>query len=201
MTPREYIEHTLELKKESQEKANNWHIPLSQGENPTLSKCLRSMDDFRLSQEDVPLIIKLAENPKYDIGLFAGYVDLFTHDCIHVTLGRGLLVKDEAFVIGYTMGTSRKMFRWRRNLFMFICKRLYPEGYKFGEEERYVFNSAVMLGSKCGVDLSKVKFDKLLNRKPSTIRRELKINTQDIEKFYSFEKQIFPDSKESQRLI
>jgi hypothetical protein len=159
------------------------------------------MDDFRLSQEDIPLIIKLAENPQYDIGLFAGYVDLFTHDCIHVTLGRGLLVKDEAFVIGYTMGTSRKMFRWRRNLFMFICKRLYPEGYKFGEEERYVFNSAVMLGSKCGVDLSKVEFDKFLNRRPSDIRRELKINTQDIEKFYSFEKQIFPDSKESQRLI
>tara|TARA_Y100001938_G_C8033898_1_gene402231 strand:+ start:212 stop:817 length:606 start_codon:yes stop_codon:yes gene_type:complete len=201
MTPYEHIEFELEQKKISQEKADNWHLPLFKTQNRTLLKCLDSMEDFKLCQEDVPLIIKLAENPKYDIGLFAGYVDLFSHDCIHILLGRGLLVKDEAFVIGYTMGSSRKMFRWRRNLFMFICKYLYPEGYKFGEEERYVFNSAVLLGSKCGVDLSKVKFETFLNRKLSMARRELKINIEDIEKFYSFEKQIFPNSRESQRLL
>ena len=63
------------------------------------------MDSFKLRQENIPLIIKLVENPNYNTSkLFGGAVDLFTHDCVHVLLGRGLLVKDEAFVIGYTMG-------------------------------------------------------------------------------------------------
>ena len=63
----------------------------------------------KLEAEDVPLIIKLVENPKYDIGLFAGNVSLYNHDCIHLLLGRGLRVKDEAFVIGFTMGSTKKM--------------------------------------------------------------------------------------------
>ena len=43
--------------------------------------------------------------------------------------------------------------------FMFISKYLYPEGYKFGEEERYIFNTAVLLGQNCPTDLSTVNFD------------------------------------------
>jgi hypothetical protein len=31
------------------------------------------------------------------------------HDCMHVILGRGLLNQDEAFVIGFTMGSARKI--------------------------------------------------------------------------------------------
>ena len=84
-----------------------------------LYKVLEGMGEFKLSQEDVPLVIKLTENPKYiSSKLFTGAVDLFSHDCIHVLLGRGLLTKDEAFVIGYTMGSAKKMRRWRRNLFL-----------------------------------------------------------------------------------
>ena len=134
------------------------------------------MKEFKLAQEDVPLIIKLTENPKYFTSkLFTGAVDLFSHDCIHVLLGRGLLPKDEAFVIGYTMGSGKKMSRWRRNLFLWICKYLYPEGYKFTEEERYIFYSGVMAGSRCSTDLSKVQFDKLQNMKIDYIRKLLDI--------------------------
>ena len=98
--------------------AANWHHPLSKGSDK-LTDVLNGMQDFKLCPEDVPLIIKLTENPKYFTSkLFTGAVDLFTHDCIHVVLGRGLLPKDEAFVIGYTMGSGKKMSRWRRNLFL-----------------------------------------------------------------------------------
>ena len=84
--------------------AADWHHPISRGSS-SLSKVLGGMQDFKLSQDDVPLIIKLTENPKHATArFFGGAVDLFSHDCIHVLLGRGLLVKDEAFVIGYTMG-------------------------------------------------------------------------------------------------
>ena len=166
-----------------------------------LHKVLDEMEPFKLDQEDVPLIIKLTENPKYlSSKLFTGAVDLFTHDCIHILLGRGLLVKDEAFVIGYTMGSSKKMRRWRRNLFMFICKYLYPEGYKFGEEERFVFYCGVMAGEKCQTDLTEVDFKELLDYKVLGIREKLGIDKELLECYYCLEKKCFPESLESQRL-
>jgi len=84
---------------------------------------------------------------------------------------------------------------------MFVSKYLYPEGYKFGEEERYIFNSAVMMGSKCPTDLSKVNFRDFENDKVSEIRNKFGINKKDISRFYSLEQQFFKDSKESRRLL
>tara|TARA_R100000808_G_scaffold25062_1_gene61126 strand:+ start:8416 stop:8961 length:546 start_codon:yes stop_codon:yes gene_type:complete len=179
--------------------AEEWHIPLSQSEK-TLKECLSSMEPIALEQSDIPLIIKLIENPKYDIGLFAGYVDLFSHDTIHILVGRGLMLKDEAFVIGYTMGSSKKMRRWRRNLFYFCAKYFYPEGYNFTEEERFVFYSGVMAGSRCASDLSKVQFKKLVNMRIGDIRRLLGIDEELLKCYYCTEKKLF-DAVESQRLI
>jgi hypothetical protein len=164
-------------------------------------KGLESMDEFKLEAKDVPLIIKLVENPKYDIGLFAGNVSLHNHDCIHLLLGRGLRVKDEAFVIGYTMGSTKKMWRWRKNLYMFCAKYLFPDGYSFGEEERFVFNMGVMAGVNCPTDLSKQDFKKLENKKLKIIREELGLDKQLLKDIYRLEKKCFPDSKESQRLL
>jgi len=199
MTP---YESKMFLKEEAERQAElaaNWHHPLSKGSN-NLKTVLDGMKEFKLAQDDVPLIIKLTENPKYFTSkLFTGAVDLFSHDCIHVLLGRGLLPKDEAFVIGYTMGSGKKMSRWRRNLFLWICKYLYPEGYKFTEQERYIFYSGVMAGSRCSVDLSKVQFDKLQNMKIDYIRKLLDIDKELLKCYYCTEKRLF-DGKESQRL-
>ena len=161
------------------------------------------MSEFKLEANDVPLIIKLTENPKYSTSkVFTGAVSLFSHDCIHVALGRGLLPKDEAFVIGYTMGSSKRMKRWRRNLFMFISKYLYPKEYRFGEEERYVFYSGVMAGSKCPADLSEVDFgSNFSDYKVQGIREKLGIDKELLNCYYCIEKKLFPESRESQRLI
>jgi hypothetical protein len=186
-------------KRIAQERAEAWHIRL--GREITLGKAKDSMKSFALAQEDVPLMIKLTENPKYFTSrLFTGAVDLFTHDCIHIVLGRGLLVKDEAFVIGYTMGSAKKMRRWRRNLFMWVCKYLYPEGYEFGEEERFVFYNGVMAGSRCNVDLSTADFRALSGYELVEIRRLLGIDSDLLRCYYCTEKKLFKD-KESQRLI
>ena len=182
-----------------QRQINEWHIPLSR-ESLTLKDGLDSMGGFKLEAGDVPLIIKLVENPKYDIGLFAGNVSLYNHDCIHLLLGRGLRVKDEAFVIGFTMGTTKKMWRWRRNLYMFCAKYLFPEGYSFGEEERFIFNMGVMAGSQCSADLSKVDCSKLKNFKINYVRKLLDIDKKLLKYCYEVEKRCFPDSIESQRL-
>ena len=74
-----------EYKLEIERQINDWHIPLSTT-GLTLKDGLDSMGGFKLEAEDVPLIIKLVENPKYDIGLFAGNVSLYNHDYIHCFL-------------------------------------------------------------------------------------------------------------------
>jgi hypothetical protein len=200
MIPREYVKFEKEERERQEELAAGWHHPLSKGTN-VLYKVLGGMQDFKLAQEDVPLIIKLTENPNYFTSrLFTGAVDLFAHDCIHVLLGRGLLPKDEAFVIGYTMGSGKRMSRWRRNLFLWVCKYLYPEGYKFGEEERYIFYSGVMAGSRCKTDLSKVNFEELLDYKIQGIREKLGIDRELLKCHYCTEKRLFND-KESKRLL
>ena len=116
MTPRQYQKYAKAeaeaRKREDEKKAEKWHHKLK--EDGQLCEVLDKMFDFKLHPKDVPLIIKLTENPKYSSSrVFTGAVDLFTHDCIHVLLGRGLLLKDEAFVIGYTMGSAKRMKRWR----------------------------------------------------------------------------------------
>ena len=203
MTPRQHRAYAKAeegyQKRVAQERSEEWHIRLGKG--ITLGEAKDSMKSFALAQEDIPLIIKLTENPKYLTSrLFTGAVDLFTHDCIHIILGRGILVKDEAFIIGYTMGSAKKMRRWRRNLFMWVCKHLYPEEYRFGEEERFVFYNGVMAGSRCDVDLSEIDFKGLLKYELSEIRHLLGIDSDLLRCYYCTEKKLFKD-RESQRLI
>jgi hypothetical protein len=200
MTPRQHSEFEKSEKERLAALAFDWHHPLSK-DSSKLCEALGSMKDFKLAQEEVPLIIKLTENPKYFTSkLFTGAVDLFTHDCIHVLLGRGLLPKDEAFVIGYTMGSAKKMSRWRRNLFLWVSKYLYPEGYRFREEERYIFYSGVMAGSKCRSDLSEADFKKLTKFQIENVRKYLGVDTDLLKCYYCAEKKLFKD-KESQRLL
>jgi hypothetical protein len=200
MTPNEYIKSERLRKEKQLQQAEAWHFPLSKG-STLLRKALSGMSPWKINQEDVPLIIKLTENPDYKTArLLGGAVDLFTHDCIHVLLGRGTLVKDEAFVIGYTMGSSKKMSRFRRNLFLWVCKYLYPKGYRFTEEERYVFYSGVMAGSRCSSDLSKVNFEKLTSMRIDHVRKLLNIDKDLLKCYYCLEKGLFSD-RESQRLL
>jgi len=199
MTPREYKKVEKLRAEKTQKAAEDWNPSLSVSRKK-LKSTLKEMELFKLRQENIPLIIKLVENPNYKTSkLFGGAVDLFTHDCVHAVLGRGLLLKDEAFVIGYTMGSTKGMKRWKRNLFMFVSKYLYPEGYKFGEEERFVFNMGVKAGSLCSTDLSQINFKKYLNKQIGTIRKELKIDVDFLKTYYHLEKMSFK-SVESKRL-
>jgi len=201
MNPNQYKIFMKEQKGVSQKLSEEWIFPLS-GQRKTLKYVLKGMEAFKLAQEDIPLRIRLLENPKYiSSKLFGGAVDLFTHDCVHVLLGRGLLLKDEAFVIGYTMGSTKNMKRWRRNLFMFFSKYLYPSGYRFGEEERFIFNMGVKAGGQCRTDLSKVDFNDYVNHTPTGARRLLGVDKALLNQCYELEKSFFPDSPESQRLL
>ena len=84
---------------------------------------------------------------------------------------------------------------------MFCAKHLYPEGYDFGEDERFVFNMGVLAGSRCPTDLSKVKFNKFLNASIGETRSTLGIDSTLLRACYLAERSLFKDSRESQRLI
>jgi hypothetical protein len=184
--------------------SEEWIIPITE-EKMKLGDALKSMGaaDGYLKQSDVPLIIKLTENPNYATARWlGGPVDLFTHDCIHILLGRGMLLKDEAFVIGFTMGSIDKMSKIREKLFLFITRYLYPEGYKFYKEEAQVFKSAVEAAIRMNcADLTKVDFEKFMNLQLKTVRRKLKINKKYLKLAYAIEKAAYEKSPESQRLL
>ena len=74
----------------------------------------------------------LLENPKSPISL-TGAIDLYNHDIIHILLDRGMLNRDEAMVIGFTMGNSETTSSWVRWLFEFCARYLYPVSYRFNE--------------------------------------------------------------------
>jgi len=185
-----------------EELAKEWSPSVGKTSLFTLKKEIFNMSPWKLEKTEVPLIIRITENPDYDIGLFPGAVSLYAHDCIHILLGRGVLPKDEAFVIGFTMGSTGKVTPSKERIFCTIAKHLYPEGYKFTDEELSVYKMGLCLARNMGCkDLSRTNFKKYTNYRIPTIRKRLGIDLKTLRYYYYLEKQMFPDSPESQRLI
>lgn len=182
----------------------DWHIPWSRSDI-TLREGLDYLDTLAARADEIPLLIKLIENPRYKIPgvtLFHGAVELRQHDCIHLVLGRGLLPKDEAFVIGFTMGSTGAVNTVEETLFCKIARHLYPRIYRFDHEDEQIFRDAVKLGaiSRCE-SLDNADFQPLLDLPLRDARLNLGIEPELIEAYYHIEKKRFPAAKASQRLI
>ncbi|MCI0693324.1 hypothetical protein L0337_15130 [candidate division KSB1 bacterium] len=187
-----------------EEKVKNWFIPLSHGDK-TLGQAYQELQSFGLKQSEIPYIIQLVENPKFDLpgfDLFHGAVNLQTHDYIHIILGRGLLPKDEAFVIGFTMGSTDRVTTSEERLYAFFAKYLYPREYRFTDEDVRVFKDALRLGfiSDCK-PLSQIDYSPHLHRPLREIRKALGIEEDLLRAYYAIEKRRYPNSPESQRLL
>ncbi|MEO0390709.1 MAG: hypothetical protein AAF218_07180 [Pseudomonadota bacterium] len=83
--------------------------------------------------DEVPEIIKKYENPESPDAL-PGAIHLNRHDCIHVLVGRGLHVQDEAFVIGATMGAASDITEEIVDFFIHVSTTLYPKHWRFEPE-------------------------------------------------------------------
>ncbi|MEM1274163.1 MAG: hypothetical protein AAGF88_10115 [Pseudomonadota bacterium] len=81
---------------------------------------------------DVPDVIKKYENPESPDAL-PGAIHLDRHDCIHVLLGRGLHVQDEAFIIGVTMGAASDITEAHVDTFIRVSTTEYPKHWRFEE--------------------------------------------------------------------
>ena len=85
-------------------------------------------------QSEIHWLVWLLENPSSPISL-TGAINLENHDLIHILLDRGMDIKDEAMVIGFTMGNSTGTTRLVKWLFEFCAKWIYPTGYKFNRDD------------------------------------------------------------------
>jgi hypothetical protein len=182
----------------------DWYIPLAQ-DDLTLDQALASLRLVGAPPQKIPLIIQVMENPKFNIGgktLFHGAVTLHQHDCIHILLGRGLLPKDEAFTIGFTMGGTHQVSTTEANLFSLVAQNFYPDTYKFSSEDADVFHDAVKLGgiSHCEA-LTKFNFDKVRHLPLREIRRQARLEIELLGAYFAVERQRYPHARESARLL
>ncbi len=181
----------------------DWHIALNN--NITLQQALDDLSSVQAEQEDIPLMVQLVENPKFrfpGFEIFHGAVDLRQHDCIHILLGRGLASIDEAFVIGFTMGTTNKVSTTEERLYGLIAQYFYPSVYQFNENDIEVFKNAVRLGyiSSCQA-LDTVDFTQYLDKDLQSIRQSITLEIDLLTAYYNIEQQRYPDTPACQRLL
>lgn len=154
----------------------------------------------RNSADSVPWLVKALENPASPIAL-PGAVDLFSHDCIHALLGRGLLPQDEAFVLGFTMGTAPRLRPWEVELFRFCAERLYQAPYRFSRLDGEVFAFGVAAGRLSGAaSLAEMDFRRCFEQPLGTVRHALGLETEFLSAVYELERVRWSRTRASTRL-
>ena len=181
-----------------------WHVPLSQ-HRTTLEAAYGSLRSIALKQREVPLLVQLVENPRFDIPgieIFSGATSLRQHDYLHILLGRGLLPKDEAFVLGFTMGSTNRVGAVEETLFTLIARYLYPKTYRFDDEDVAVYKDAVRLAyiSDCK-PLAEIRFGPMRGWSMRRIRKAVGVEEDLLRAYYNVEAKRYPKSIESQRLL
>lgn len=130
-------------------------------------------------QSDIPLIIRLLENPASPIAL-PGKITLHNHDCLHIILGVGVSSTDEAFIIGFTMGNDDQTKLWHVRLFKFFSRFVYPLKYRFTLQELDIFDLGFEYGKRqIYRNLNQIRFDSLYSKEIKEIRKILGIDRQD----------------------
>lgn len=148
----------------------------------------------------VPWRVRVLENPSSKIAL-PGAVDLFGHDCIHIVLGRGTMPRDEAFVLGVTMGASGKLSAWQQHLFTFAARHWYRGPYQLANSDLTVFRLGVEFGRHSGMEsLHSVRWRDLADRPLGEIRRHLGIDSRRLGALFECERVIYPHHPATQRL-
>ena len=123
------------------------------------------------SQADIPWIVRLFENPQSPLAL-PGKITLYQHDCIHVLLDKTATLKDEAFVIGFTMGNDPDIKPWIVRLFKYISSHWYPKDYRFAPVHWQDYDSGFAYGKTFAIQFNKIDYQQYQNWKISDLRRK-----------------------------
>lgn len=157
----------------------------------TLREGMRRLLSIGNDPGEVPFLVKIMENPAFDLpplSMFRGRVTLEQHDCVHLLLGRGTTLYDEAFTIGFTMGSSKEMSSAATRWFAAVAGRWYPKPYRFPKSARRIFTDAVHLGavSDCK-PLDHVNFGPLMDFTIQEVRQRLGIEEELLQAYYNVE--------------
>ncbi|MCB2081529.1 MAG: hypothetical protein H6908_01040 [Hyphomicrobiales bacterium] len=174
--------------------------------NPGLNNDDQTLRDVYTSlpgvgAQEVSMLVRLFENPASPIA-FKGAVTLERHDCIHVLIGRGLLPQDEAFVIGFTMGTSKAVSAVEAAVFKLVTKYVYPKYYRFTDHELEVYEMGLQRGHECRVEhIYDFPFEDYMDWKLGDLRALIGVNKPRFIEAYQKEKSLLPDTPASKRLL
>lgn len=150
--------------------------------------------------EAIPWIVRLFENPEGWLRLH-GAVDLAHHDMIHALLGRGLLGQDEAFVIGFTMGSTKAVSWAEEWWFKFAASNLYPVPYRMPRKILAAYDLGLEAGRRMGVrNIHRAVADSMLDLPLGELRRKLGIDAVLLRQFYARERAILRGTAASERL-
>jgi hypothetical protein len=174
--------------------------------NPSLDNDDKTLAEVKESlpandPDEIGLLVRLLENPKSPFAL-TGAVTLERHDCIHVLLGRGLLPQDEAFVIGFTMGTAKDDLS-PTEIFIFkkVARYLYPMPYNLSKKNLIAYELGVEAGKACkGYKIYQYPIEEWDAMTIGEIRRKINIDTEMLREFYRKEAEALPDTKATKRL-
>ena len=148
----------------------------------TLKDCLQSLQGDE--QSAIPFLVRLLENPESIVPL-PGKINLYNHDCLHILLDRGISLFDEAFVVGFTMGSDLKTNRFHLAVFKFLSNLLYPQPYKFNRQQfklfKIAFNYARKLKAK---NLNQIDFKAYENQTVEELRKLLGIDLAEVKQCF-----------------
>lgn len=167
----------------------------------TLAEVLATMP--AANADDVPEVIKKYENPESPDAL-PGAITLERHDCLHVLLGRGLHVQDEAFIIGATMGAASDINDDHIETFIRVSTTEYPKHWRF--EEAHIASYRLGVGyaqdNMNGFDLHLTPFEEepWQSMQVGDIRRKLGLAKEEMRAYYRKEAHLVPGSRATSRL-
>ena len=117
------------------------------GNQIELSSQIQLKDVQQDVQNDIPWIVRLLENPASPLP-FPGQINLENHDKLHIILNRGISSKDEAFVVGFTIGMDKRARNYHLFIFRLFAQFLYPQKFRMTNEDWLILKLGFYYGKK-----------------------------------------------------
>jgi hypothetical protein len=142
--------------------------------------------------QEIPWMVRLFENSASFIAL-PGKINLHNHDCLHILLDRGFDNRDEAFVVGFTMGNDSQTNGLHVQLYKFVSRFLYPPIYRFDEEYLRIFDLGFLYGKRLKVkNLNQLDFSSYYATTVHDLRQLLGIEVDELKLLKQFEQWLLP---------
>ena len=151
--------------------------------NLTLKESLQKINGDE--QADIPFMVWLLENPDSRVAL-PGKINLYNHDCLHILLGRGISLDDEAFVVGFTMGSDLKTNRFHLTVFKILSNLFYPKKYKFNRQQFKLFKIAFDYGRNLKIkNLNQLDFKAYEDKTIEELKNVFGIDWEEVKQYCS----------------